>query len=61
MKEEDSKIEEYRERLELYNITKLADTLQMPYRSLNDFARGKTMRPNAEIYEKLQNFFEVKK
>ncbi len=55
---EDSKIEEYRELLFVYNITKLAKKLDIPYRTLNDFCSGKTKRPNAEVYEKLQKYFE---
>ena len=56
--EEESKIEEYRNRLSVYNITKLAEKLSIPYRTLNDFANGKTQRPNAEVYEKLHRHFE---
>ena len=59
--DEESKIEEYRDRLSVYNITKLAEKLDIPYRTLNDFSNGKTLRPNAELYEKLSNFFERKK
>ncbi len=58
MKTDESRIELYRKRLHFYNITRLSEKLGIPYRTLNDFANGKTKRPNAEMYEKLRLHFE---
>ena len=60
MDESEKQIETYRELLQVFNITRLADRLDINYRTLNDFANGNTKTPAADVILKLQKYFEGK-